>query len=115
MGGDQKTRRWHFPKVTADGIALHGMEYGRTYAVNGKIFSNIFNYSANYWTAVSAGVNYLPNENSGNFDGKHIELLYSRLVYGKEPIRKLEELFKEHSFELTLIPIDYPRQEQKSQ
>ena len=45
------------PKVTADGIALHSMGYGRTSAANGKIFSNIFNYPANYWTAASAGVN----------------------------------------------------------
>ena len=103
------------PKVTADGIALHSMGYGRTSAANGKIFSNIFNYPANYWTAASAGVNYLLNENSGSLDGKHIALLYHNSAYGKEPIRTLEELSKKHKFELTLIPVDHPGQEQKSQ
>ena len=103
------------PKVTADGIALHSMGYGRTSAANGKIFSNIFNYPANYWTAASAGVNYLLNENSGSLDGKHIALLYHNSAYGKEPIRTLEELSKKHNFELTLIPVDHPGQEQKSQ
>ena len=36
------------PKVTADGIALHTMGYGRTSAKNGQIFRNVFNFPANY-------------------------------------------------------------------
>ena len=34
------------PKVTADGIALHTMGYGRTSAKNGQIFRNVFNFPA---------------------------------------------------------------------
>src|SRR5690606_19321320 len=36
-------------------------------------------------------------------------------AYGKEPIRTLEELAKKHGYSLTLLPVDHPGQEQKSQ
>jgi len=47
------------PKATADGIPVHSMGYGRTSAKNGKIFSNIFNYPANYWDGASVAINHL--------------------------------------------------------
>ncbi|TKZ18147.1 ABC transporter permease [Shimia litoralis] len=103
------------PKVTADGIPLHTMGYGRTSAANGKVFSNVFNYPANYWNGASLIVNHLLEENGGDLKGKKIALLYHNSAYGKEPIRTLEELSKKHGYDLTLIPVDHPGQEQKSQ
>lgn len=103
------------PKVTADGIALHTMGYGRTSAKNGKIFSNVFNYPANYWDGASVAVNHLLDENGGDLNGKKIALVYHNSAYGKEPIRTLEELGAKHGFELTLLAVDHPGQEQKSQ
>jgi branched-chain amino acid transport system substrate-binding protein len=103
------------PKVTADGIALHTMGYGRTSAANGKVFSNVFNYPANYWTAASIAVNHLLDLNGGDIKGKKIALLYHNSAYGKEPIRTLEGLAAKHGFELSLIAVDHPGQEQKSQ
>ena len=58
------------PKATADGIALHTLGYGRTSAANGRVFSNVFNYPANYWTAASVAVNHLMAENGGSISGK---------------------------------------------
>ena len=103
------------PKATADGIAVHTMGYGRTSAANGKVFSNIFNYPANYWQAASVAVNHVLDVNGGDISGKTIALLHHNSAYGKEPIRTLEELSKKHGFDLTLIPVDHPGQEQKSQ
>ncbi|WP_295315823.1 ABC transporter substrate-binding protein [Roseobacter sp.] len=103
------------PKVTADGIALHTMGYGRTSAANGKVFSNVFNYPTNYWDAASVAVNYLLDENGGDLNGHKIALVYHNSAYGKEPIRTLEGLSEKHGFELSLIPVDHPGQEQKSQ
>jgi len=103
------------PKVTADGITLYTPGYGRTSAANGKVFSNVFNYPANYWDAASVAVNYLLDENGGNLSGKKIALVYHNSAYGKEPIRTLQELGKKHGFELVEIPVDHPGQEQKSQ
>ncbi|MFW8635974.1 ABC transporter substrate-binding protein [Cribrihabitans pelagius] len=103
------------PKVTADGIPLHTMGYGRTSAANGEVFSHVFNYPANYWNGASGAVNHLLEVNGGDLSGKKIALVYHNSAYGKEPIRTLEELSKKHGFELSLLPVDHPGQEQKSQ
>ncbi len=42
-------------------------------------------------------------------------MVYHNSAYGKEPIRTLEELSKKHGFELSLLAVDHPGQEQKSQ
>jgi len=101
------------PKMTADGIPMHSMGYGRTSAKNGEVFRNIFNYPANYWDGASAAVNHIMDVD--DIKGKSITLVYHNSAYGKEPIRTLEELSKKHDFKLTLIPVDHPGQEQKSQ
>ncbi len=53
--------------------------------------------------------------NDGSLDGKKIALVYHNSAYGKEPIRTLEELSEKHGFELLLLAVDHPGQEQKSQ
>ncbi|HHI69776.1 MAG TPA: ABC transporter permease [Rhodobacteraceae bacterium] len=103
------------PKVTADGIPMHTMGYGRTSAANGKVFSNVFNYPANYWNGASLAINHLLDLNGGDIKGKKVALVYHNSAYGKEPIRTLEELAKKHGFELSLLAVDHPGQEQKSQ
>jgi branched-chain amino acid transport system substrate-binding protein len=103
------------PKTTADNIPMHTMGYGRTSAANGDVFSHTFNYPANYWNGASGAINYLLAENGGSLEGKKIALVYHNSAYGKEPIRTLEELSKKHGFELSLVPVDHPGQEQKSQ
>ncbi|MDV4144493.1 ABC transporter substrate-binding protein [Shimia sp. FJ5] len=103
------------PKTTADDIPMHTMGYGRTSAANGDVFSHTFNYPANYWNGASGAINYLLETNDGNIEGKRIALVYHNSAYGKEPIRTLEELQKKHGFELSLLPVDHPGQEQKSQ
>lgn len=103
------------PKVTADNIPMHSMGYGRTSAKNGEVFSNIFNYPANYWDGASVAIKHLIDVNGGSLQGKKIALVYHNSAYGKEPIRTLEELAKKHGYELMLLPVDHPGQEQKSQ
>lgn len=103
------------PKVTADDIPLHSMGYGRTSAANGKVFSHIFNYPANYWDGASVIIKHWLDENGGDLKGKKITLVYHNSAYGKEPIRTLEELAKKHGYELKTLPVDHPGQEQKSQ
>jgi branched-chain amino acid transport system substrate-binding protein len=103
------------PKVTADDIPMHTMGYGRTSAANGKVFSNVFNYPANYWNGASLVVNHLLDLNGGDIKGKKLTLVYHNSGYGKEPIRTFEELASKHGFELTLLAVDHPGQEQKSQ
>ena len=101
------------PKATADDIPIHSMGYGRTSAANGAVFTHVFNYPANYWNGASGAINYLMDQ--GDISGKKIALVYHNSAYGKEPIRTLEELSKKHGFELMLVAVDHPGQEQKSQ
>jgi len=103
------------PKVSADGIPLHTLGYGRTSAKNGAIFRWVFNYPANYWDGASIAITHILNEEGGDLTGKNIALVYHNSAYGKEPIRTLEELAKKHGYNLTLLPVDHPGQEQKSQ
>ncbi len=103
------------PKATADGIPVHSMGYGRTSAANGKVFKWIFNYPGTYWDAASIIVKYILEQEGGDISGKSLALVYHNSAYGKEPIRTLEELSKKHGYSLTLLPVDHPGQEQKSQ
>ena len=75
------------PKVTADGIPLHTMGYGRTSAADGTTFEWVFNYPGTYWDAASIIVKYLLEENGGSLEGKKITLALSqlRLWQGADP------------------------------
>ncbi|MFC2966630.1 ABC transporter substrate-binding protein [Acidimangrovimonas pyrenivorans] len=103
------------PKVTQDGIPMLTSGLGRTSAANGKVFKWVFNFPVNYWDGASIMVKYLLSENNNDLKGKKIALLYHNSAYGKEPIRTLQELSKKYGFELSLLPVDHPGQEQKSQ
>ncbi|MDD9858194.1 MAG: ABC transporter substrate-binding protein [Gammaproteobacteria bacterium] len=103
------------PKATADDIPIHTMGYGRTSAANGRVFSHVFSYPGTYWDAASIIVKHIASEEGGNLRGKNIALVYHNSAYGKEPIRTLQELAGKHGYELTLLPVDHPGQEQKSQ
>ena len=103
------------PKVSADKIPLYTPGYGRTSAKNGKVFEWVFNAPANYWDGASVAVKYLLDQSGGDLNGKKIALVYHNSAYGKEPIRTLQDLYKNHGFTLTELPIDPPGQEQKSQ
>lgn len=104
------------PKVTADGIPLFTMGYGRTSAADGTIFPWVFNFPATYWDQASVFVKYI-GEKEGGMDrlkGKKIALVYHNSAYGKEPIRTLQKLAEKHGYDLLELPVDHPGQEQKA-
>lgn len=103
------------PKASADGIPIHSMGYGRTSAANGKVFEWVFNYPGTYWDAASIMVLHALDQEGGSLEGKTIALLHHNSAYGKEPIRTLTKLGEKYGFELDLLPVDSPGQEQKSQ
>jgi len=102
------------PKATADDIPLHTAGYGRTSAANGDVFSHVFNFPGTYWDIATVIVKHMMDNSGGSLDGKKIALVYHNSAYGKEPIRTLEEAGKKHGFELMLLPVDHPGQEQKA-
>ncbi len=103
------------PKASADGIPIHTGGYGRTSAKNGRVFKWVFNYPINYWDGASIAIKYILSQENGDLKGKKIALLYHNSAYGKEPIRTLQKLAEKYGYELMLLPVDHPGQEQKSQ
>ncbi|MCW8834976.1 MAG: ABC transporter substrate-binding protein [Rhodospirillales bacterium] len=104
------------PKASSDQIPIHSMGYGRTSAVNGAVFPWVFNFPATYWDGAAVFVKYI-GEKSGGMDklkGKKIALVYHNSAYGKEPIRTLESMGAKYGFNVMLLPVDHPGQEQKA-
>ena len=104
------------PKATADGIPVHSMGYGRTSAPRtARCSSGSSTIRPTTGTAPRSRSSTSWIWRAAISRGKKIALVYHNSAYGKEPIRTLEELSKKHGFELSLLPVDHPGQEQKSQ
>ncbi len=104
------------PKAAVDEIPIFSMGYGRTSAANGKIFPWVFNFPATYWSQATVFIQYIADQEGGmdKLKGKKIALVYHNSAYGKEPIRTLESLAEKTGYELMLLPVDHPGQEQKA-
>jgi len=104
------------PKASVDKIPIMTMGYGRTAAADGRVFKWVFNFPTTYWSQASAFVRYIGQESGGldRLAGKSIALIYHNSAYGKEPIPVLEVLSEKYGFELRLIAVDHPGQEQKA-
>lgn len=104
------------PKAPVDEVPILSMGYGRTAAADGTVFPWVFNFPTTYWSQASAFVRYVAQQEGGvdKLKGKKIALVYHNSAYGKEPISTLEELAKKYGYDLTLLAVDHPGQEQKS-
>jgi branched-chain amino acid transport system substrate-binding protein len=83
-------------------------------ASDGRWFPWVFNFPTNYWSQASAVIRYIGQQEGGleKLKGKKIVHIFHNSPYGKEANSTLEDLSKKHQFELTLLPVDHPGQEQ---
>ena len=104
------------PKASVDKIVIHSSGYGMTASADGRWFPWVFNFPMTYWSQASAFVKYIGAQEGGldKLKGKKIVHVFHNSPYGKEANPTLEELAKKHQFELTLLPVDSPGQEQKA-
>ncbi len=104
------------PKASEDKIPIFSMGYGRTSAADGRVFKWVFNFPATYWSGASAAVKYFGSRVGGmnKLKGKKIVHIYHNSAYGKEANPTLEILSKKFGYNLTLLAVDHPGQEQKS-
>src|SRR4029079_6567706 len=104
------------PKAPVDKIVVFSMGYGMSAASDGRWFPWVFNFPTNYWSQASAVVRYIGQQEGGleKLKGKKIAHIYHNSPYGKEDNPTLEALSKKYQFELTLLAVDHPGQEQKS-
>ena len=104
------------PKTAADGIPLLTMGYGRTSAAVGSVFPWVFNFPATYWSQATSVVGFIGQREGGldKLKGKKIAHIYHNSAYGKEANPTLEALSKKYGFDLMLLAVDHPGQEQKA-
>ena len=104
------------PKASVDKLPIHSMGYGRTAAADGRIFKWTFNFPTTYWSQASTFVKYVGEQEGGMeaLKGKKIALVYHNSPYGKEPIPTLTILAEKYGYDLKLLAVDHPGQEQKS-
>jgi branched-chain amino acid transport system substrate-binding protein len=104
------------PKAPVDKIPVFSMGYGMTAAADGRWFPWVFNFPTTYWSQASAVIRYIGQQEGGieKLKGKKIAHIYHNSPYGKEANPTLEDLAKKYGFELTLLAVDHPGQEQKS-
>ena len=104
------------PKAPVDGIPILSMGYGQTAAADGRVFEWVFNFPTTYWSQASAVIRYIAQQEGGeaNLKGKKIAHVYHNSAYGKEANPTLEVLADKYGYELTLLAVDHPGQEQKA-
>ena len=104
------------PKAGVDKIVIHSMGYGMTAAADGRWFPWVFTFPTTYWSQASSVIRYIGQQEGGldKLKGKKIVHIYHNSPYGKEANPTLEELARKYGFELTLLAVDHPGQEQKA-
>jgi len=104
------------PKAPVDKIPMFSMGYGMTAAADGRWFPWVFNFPTTYWSQASAVIRYIGQQEGGpdKLKGKKIAHIFHNSPYGKEANPTLEDLARRLGFELTLLAVDHPGQEQKS-
>ena len=104
------------PKAPVDKVPILSMGYGRTAAADGRVFPWVFNFPATYWSQASGFINYV-SQQEGGFDklkGKKIVHVHHNSAYGKEANATLKVLADKYGYDLTLLAVDHPGQEQKA-
>jgi branched-chain amino acid transport system substrate-binding protein len=104
------------PKAPIDKVVIHSAGYGMTASADGRWFPWVFNFPMTYWSQASAFVRYVGQQEGGleKLKGKKIAHVYHNSAYGKEANPTLEDLSQKYGFELTLLAVDHPGQEQKA-
>src|SRR5215471_6571186 len=103
-------------KAPADKIPLLTSGYGRSESADGNVIRWAFPILGTYWDAGDIQIEYIAKELGGwdKLKGKKIADVYHDSPYGKEPIPVLQELAKQHGFDLELLPVTHPGVEQKA-
>ena len=104
------------PKAPVDKIVVHSAGYGMTASADGRWFPWVFNAPMTYWSQASAFIKYVGAQEGGmdKLKGKKIAHIYHNSPYGKEANPTLETLARQFTFELTVLAVDHPGQEQKA-
>jgi branched-chain amino acid transport system substrate-binding protein len=104
------------PKTPVDRIPIFTSGYGMTAAADGRWFAWVFNFPTTYWNQASAVIRYIGQKEGGlaKLKGKKIAHIFLNNAYGKEANPILEILARQLGFQLVLLAVNQPGQEQKA-
>lgn len=104
-------------KSVADKIPLVTTGYGRTEAIDGRVFPYSFTVLFSFWSEASSVVNYIAEIEGGKdkLKGLKIATVYHDSPYGKETQTPLAFLAEKYGFEDIQIPVPHPGNEQSAQ
>ena len=104
------------PKASVDQVPIWSSGYGRTDSADGRVFKWIFNAPTTYWSQASAVIKYIAAQEGGtsNLRGKKLAHVYLESAYGREANPILETLGKKYGYDVKLLPVNFPGQEQKA-
>ena len=104
------------PRLPMDKIPVIQFGAGMTAAADGRWFPWVYNFPATYWSQASAVIKYIGQKEGGldKLKGKKIAHIFLNNAYGKEANPILETLARQFGFELTLVAVNPPGEEQKA-
>lgn len=104
-------------KGTTDKVPIVSIGYGRTSAADGRVFPYVFPLITTYWSQATAMIKFIASKEGGTdkLKGKKIVLVYHDSAYGKEPHAVLKKMAEQYGYELSLIAVPHPGNEQQSQ
>ncbi len=104
------------PMGPVDKIPVFQTGAGVTATADGRWFPWVFSFPATYWSQASAVIRYIGQREGGldKLKGKKIAHVFLNVPYGKEANPILETLARQLGFELTLLAVNPPGQEQKA-
>jgi branched-chain amino acid transport system substrate-binding protein len=106
-------------KTAADKVPLTMIGYGRTDAVDGRIFPYAFPLVTTYQMQASAMLKFMATRDKGSsvadLKGKKVAFVYHDSAFGKEPLEVLRAESALNKFELIEIPVAHPGIEQTAQ
>ncbi len=104
------------PRTPIDKIPILQPGAGMTAAADGRWFPWVFNFPGTYWSQASAVIRYIGQKEDGldKLKGKKIAHIFLNNAYGKEANPILETLARQLGYQLTLLAVNPPGEEQKA-
>ncbi len=102
------------PRIMQDGNILVQPLVGRSDAVNGEVFKNVFPLAPTYWGQAANIISYFKKQAGGKLDGKKIAFLYLDTPFGREPVPIFEALKRLERFDFQTFPFPLPGNDQSA-
>lgn len=104
-------------KVAQDKIPMVTIGYGRTDAVDGRVFPWVFPMITTYWSQATTMIKFIGSKEGGmeKLKGKKVVYLYHDSAFGKEGLGVVEKQAQKFGFTMVPLAVAHPGNEQQSQ